>query len=89
MEVSDSHDFSALYLENLLQGNRQNCSAIVKQYLSQNPSFLQLYEEVFKVALYEVGRLWETNQLSVASEHIATAITEGIRNLLSETTNVV
>ena len=80
MEVSDSHDFSARYLENLLQGNRRNCSAIAKQYLGQNPSFLQLYEEVFKVALYEVGRLWETNQLSVASEHIATAITEGILN---------
>ena len=80
MEVSDSHDFSALYLENLLQGNRQNCSAIVKQYLGQNPSFLQLYEEVFKVALYEVGRLWETNHISVATEHMATAITEGILN---------
>ena len=80
MEVSDSHDFSSRYLENLLQGNRRNCSAIAKQYLGQNPSFLQLYEEVFKVALYEVGRLWETNQLSVATEHMATAITEGILN---------
>lgn len=80
MEDTGSHDFSAQYLENLLQGNRRNCSAIAKQYLGQNPSFLQLYEEVFKVALYEVGRLWETNQISVASEHIATAITEGILN---------
>lgn len=80
MEATGSYDFSAKYLENLLQGNRRNCSAIAKQYLAQNPSFLQLYEEVFKVALYEVGRLWETNQISVASEHIATAITEGILN---------
>ena len=80
MEATGSYDFSAKYLENLLQGNRRNCSAIAKQYLAQNPSFLQLYEEVFKVALYEMGRLWETNQISVASEHIATAITEGILN---------
>jgi len=80
MEATRSYDFSAKYLENLLQGNRRNCSAIAKQYLAQNPSFLQLYEEVFKVALYEVGRLWETNQISIASEHIATAITEGILN---------
>jgi len=41
---------------------------------------MQLYEEVFKVALYQVGQLWETNQISVATEHIATAITEGILN---------
>ena len=83
MEATRSYDFSAKYLENLLQGNRRNCSAIAKQYLAQNPSFLQLYEEVFKVALYEVGRLWKTNQISIASEHMATAITERIRNLLS------
>ena len=80
MEVTSSYDFSAKYLENLLQGNRRNCSLIAKQYLAQNPSFVHLYEEVFKVALYEVGRLWETNQLSVATEHMATAITEGILN---------
>lgn len=80
MEKSDSIDFSTKYLENLLQGNRQNCSAIVRQYLSVNPSFLDLYEEVFKVSLYEIGLLWETNKISVATEHLATAITEGILN---------
>jgi len=78
--VFDSSDFADRYLENLLLGNRQNCSAIAKQYLVVNPSFMQLYEEVFKVALYQVGQLWETNQISVATEHIATAITEGILN---------
>lgn len=80
MEKSDSIDFSTKYLENLLQGNRQNCSAIARQYLSVNPSFLDLYEEVFKVSLYEIGLLWETNKISVATEHLATAITEGILN---------
>ena len=41
---------------------------------------LQLYKQVFTVALCEVGRLWETNRISVATEHITTAITEGILN---------
>ena len=31
-------------------------------------------------ALYEVGRLWEQNKITVAAEHLATAITEGILN---------
>ncbi|HBL76955.1 MAG: hypothetical protein A2W90_00685 [Bacteroidetes bacterium GWF2_42_66] len=70
------HDF----LQNLLKGNRANCSAIARQYLAQNHSVMDLYEEVFKVALYEVGRLWETNRITIATEHIATAITEGILN---------
>jgi methanogenic corrinoid protein MtbC1 len=80
MEKSDSTDFSARYLENLLQGNRTNCSAIAREYLAMNPSFLDLYEEVFKVSLYKIGLLWETNKISVATEHMATAITEGILN---------
>lgn len=80
MEKSDSIDFSAKYLENLLQGNRQNCSAVARQYLSVNPSFLDLYEEIFKTSLYQIGVLWETNKISVATEHMATAITEGILN---------
>jgi MerR family transcriptional regulator, light-induced transcriptional regulator len=72
------------YLQNLLKGNRANCSAIAHEYLAQNNSPIDLYEEVFKVALYEVGRLWENNKITVATEHLATAITEGILNELFE-----
>lgn len=72
------------YLQNLLKGNRANCSSIARQYLKKNPSIKDLYEEVFKVSLYEVGRLWETNQITVATEHLATAVTEGILNELFE-----
>jgi len=72
------------FLQNLLKGNRANCSSISREYLGKNPSVKDLYEEVFKVSLYEVGRLWETNQITVAAEHMATAITEGILNELFE-----
>jgi len=72
------------FLQNLLKGNRSNCSAIARKYLEQNPSIKDLYEEVFKVSLYEVGRLWETNQITVATEHLATAVVEGILNDLFE-----
>ncbi len=78
------NNFANDYLANLLSGNRVQCSQIVKQYLSQNDSILDLYEHVIKTALYKVGRLWETNKISVASEHMATAISEGILNELFE-----
>jgi methanogenic corrinoid protein MtbC1 len=84
MNPINSSDFAARYLENLIQGNRQICSDIVQEYLAQNASILDLYEQVIKVSLYEVGRLWETNQISVAIEHLSTAITEGILNELFE-----
>ena len=75
------------FLQHLLDGNRQRCSALAKQYLSQNPSIKDLYEEIFKEALYEVGTLWEMNKITVATEHLATAITEGILNELYEELN--
>jgi MerR family transcriptional regulator, light-induced transcriptional regulator len=84
MSIIFSENIADDYLQNLLTGNRANCSAIAKQYLAQNPSIQDLYEEVFKVALYEVGHLWETNKITVATEHMATAITEGILNELYE-----
>jgi len=73
---------SESYLQYLLEGNRRECSSIVKEYLADKHSFNELYEKVLKVALYEVGRLWEQNKITVAAEHMATAITEGILNEL-------
>ena len=35
-----------------------------------------LYADLFQDALYEVGRLWETNATTVAQEHMATAVTQ-------------
>lgn len=72
------------FLEQLLKGNRQGCSKIVREILRINPSIKDLYEGVFRTSLYKVGQLWETNQLSVAAEHTATAIVEGILNELFE-----
>ena len=82
MKDENSGNFSEQFLENLLQGKRQNCSAIAKQYLAQNHTYPELYEDLIRVALYEVGHLWEINRISVATEHLATAITEGILNEL-------
>lgn len=73
---------SERYQKSLLEGKRNVCSSIVKDYLAENHSVNNLYEKVLKMALYEVGRLWEQNKISVASEHLATAITEGVLNEL-------
>jgi methanogenic corrinoid protein MtbC1 len=76
--------YAEIYLENLLHGNREKCAEISLQYVNETSSVQQLYEDVFKPALYEVGKLWEHNKISVASEHLATAITERIMNELYE-----
>ncbi len=81
--ISDSaNNYMQDYLHHLLSGNRTMCSSIAKDYIANHPSIKGLYENVFKEALYEVGLLWENNKISVAKEHLATAITEGILNEL-------
>ena len=69
------------YLKALLAGDRSNCSDLVKNLLESNVSLFDLYLGLFQRSLYEVGRLWETNQISVAVEHMATAITESLLSL--------
>ena len=83
MNISENN-FNQEYLANLLLGNRRKCSDIAHRFLNENNSINDLYEKVIKIALYEVGTLWEQNKISVAAEHLATAITEGILNELFE-----
>ncbi len=84
MEQALHDNFTAQFLDHLLKGDKAKCFALVKHYLSLRPSIIDLYENLLKVSLYEVGELWETNKISVATEHVATAITESIMNELFE-----
>jgi len=70
------------YLKYLLDGKRKEASLLCNQFLDEGNSIKYLYESIMKPALYEVGHLWEQNKISVAAEHLATAITEGILNSL-------
>ncbi len=69
------------YQKNLLEGNRQECSKIVKNLLESKISILEIYENLFRRSLHDVGRLWEYNKISVAIEHMATSITESMINI--------
>lgn len=70
------------YLQELLAGNKANCNAIVNQLQTDDADFRSIYLDLFQRSLYEVGQLWENNTISVATEHIATAITESLLALL-------
>lgn len=74
--------FKDTYLSSLLDGNRSLASKICRDYLNHHQSIEDLYELVIKQALYKVGELWEQNKISVADEHLATAISEGVLNEL-------
>lgn len=70
------------FMHALLEGNRRICHDLVARLLDEDIDIKDLYVHLFQRALYKVGELWETNQISVATEHIATAITEGLLALV-------
>ncbi|MBF0548416.1 MAG: cobalamin-dependent protein [Candidatus Riflebacteria bacterium] len=70
------------YLANLLSGNKKECSKIVTDLLDRKVLIHNLYMHLFQKSMYEIGKLWENNRISVATEHMATSITEGLLNLV-------
>lgn len=79
---TNSLDITQRLLDALLAGNRREASSICQSYIKEGNSIKNLYETIIKPALYQVGLLWEENKITVATEHMATAITEGILNEL-------
>jgi methanogenic corrinoid protein MtbC1 len=67
-------------LKALLAGDRQNSSRLVAEWLDSGLSVKNIYEYHLKPALVEIGKLWEENKISVATEHLASAIVESLLN---------
>jgi methanogenic corrinoid protein MtbC1 len=69
------------YLNGLLTNQREQCRKSFEQWLVATPELSELYEDLVRRSLYEVGELWEQGKISVATEHLATAISESLLNL--------
>ena len=67
-------------LKYLLAGNHKSNAQLVNKLLENDISIIQIYEGLLKPALYDVGVLWEQNKISVATEHLASAIVESLLN---------
>ncbi|MFW6371304.1 MAG: cobalamin B12-binding domain-containing protein, partial [Bacteroidota bacterium] len=70
------------YQKQLLNGNRLACKDIVENLLKEGIQVRDIYLNLFQRSLYEVGALWEANKISVAIEHMCTAITESLINIV-------
>jgi methanogenic corrinoid protein MtbC1 len=81
----ESHRMSGLahqYLDTLLRGERSVSSHLILDAVTQGASIKDIYLHVFQPSQYEIGRLWQMNQISVAQEHYCTAATQLIMSQL-------
>lgn len=72
------------YLEALRAGDKRAAFRLLDDALDRGEELSTLYLEVVQPAMREIGRLWQDNVLTVAEEHLATAITESAMNRMFE-----
>lgn len=71
------------YTQLLIQGNQRACYNLIHDYLSSDTTaasesnrIKNLYFDIFQPSMQQIGQLWANNKISVAQEHVATAITQ-------------
>ena len=62
------------FLAALLGGDHKKCLKIAKESISTGKDMEQFYLHIIQPAMYEIGMLWERGTISVAQEHLASAI---------------
>jgi MerR family transcriptional regulator, light-induced transcriptional regulator len=69
---------SRLYLDAVRAADASGAYRIASSALAQGITMPELYQRVITPALHEIGRLWEKGALTVADEHMATALTHRV-----------
>jgi methanogenic corrinoid protein MtbC1 len=70
------------YLKLLLDGNRHSAGKMIIEAVDNGISVKDIYLHVFQSSLYEIGRLWQENKITVAQEHYCSAATQLIMSQL-------
>jgi methanogenic corrinoid protein MtbC1 len=78
----ETSEMQQIFTVLLLHGDHKGCLKLVEQTITTPAELRHFYEHVVKYALYTVGALWERNEISVAEEHLASAIVGRVTSYL-------
>jgi methanogenic corrinoid protein MtbC1 len=73
---SNSADIAARYLDFLLEARRRDAFDVVLREVGAGMPVTSVYVDVLQPVMYEVGRLWQTDAIDIATEHYVTAATQ-------------
>ncbi|AKT36908.1 cobalamin B12-binding domain-containing protein [Chondromyces crocatus] len=76
MTASKQPDLVTDYLDAILVGNRGRAVQVVEEALKGGMAVRDIHLGVIQEAQYEIGRRWQENLLTVAQEHLATAVSQ-------------
>jgi methanogenic corrinoid protein MtbC1 len=69
---------SEAFEQALLSGNPRGANALLDLSIARGDTLLNFELHVIQPALYGIGRKWQCNQVSVAQEHLATAMSQSV-----------
>jgi MerR family transcriptional regulator, light-induced transcriptional regulator len=73
------------YFNGLLEGDKNRCRSVVDRLLEEKTGIIEIYTDLFQKSLYQVGKMWDQNKLSIGDEHLGTQITEELLYYCSST----
>lgn len=80
-KIKQSHFLD--FYNNLIEGNKDRCSEIVKDILNEGVDLKEIYVELYQKSLYRIGKLWDKSEITIPEEHMATQIIEVLLNKFS------
>ena len=63
----------SVFVQAILTGRRREALLIAREALREGHSAMDVYTHVFQNGLYEIGHRWESGQITIAQEQMATA----------------
>lgn len=60
----------------LASGNLREVNGVVAGAYGEGAGYLEIAVNLFQPSMYQIGQLWQKNSISVAQEHMATAIAQ-------------
>ena len=79
---SGYHHLAARYLQILLRKDADTAIVLLLNAVEDGLPLKDLYLQVLQPAQYELGRLWQIGQISIAEEHFCTAATQQVMSRL-------
>ena len=69
-------DLQSKYLAASIAGSGRRADEVLTQAFDHQWTVNEIYLNIFQPTGYRIGTLWQTNQISVAQEHLVTAVIE-------------
>lgn len=72
---------AAVFEAALLRGSQREAVAVVNSLLDAGHNLIDIEMHIIQPALYQIGEQWQANRVSVAQEHMATAIVQSVMTI--------